>query len=215
MDEERISKKELLEQTGISYGQLYRWKRERLIPEEWFIKQSAFTGQETYFPREQVLTRVQAILSLKDTHSLDELAQLFSPEPGSVIAVEDLERFEELNQKLLALLQQDVDARETYASSEVVFLAALSRFIGVEGFDATAAALLAQRALSVARSKDAAGTNCTLFSSNAGEVGFHVVFHRGSTPPLFDTAITVIGTLALGETAELLGTFLQTTNQKA
>ena len=56
-----ISKKELLAQTGISYGQLYRWKRARLIPEEWFLKQSAFTGQETFFPREQVLRRIQAI----------------------------------------------------------------------------------------------------------------------------------------------------------
>lgn len=44
-----ISKKDLLAITGISYGQLYRWKRERLIPEEWFIKQSSYTGQETFF----------------------------------------------------------------------------------------------------------------------------------------------------------------------
>ena len=57
-----ISKKELLAVTGISYGQLYRWKRERLIPEEWFIKQSAYTGQETFFPRQQILSRVQTIL---------------------------------------------------------------------------------------------------------------------------------------------------------
>ena len=42
-----ISKKDLLARTGISYGQLYRWKRQNLIPEEWFIKKSTFTGQET------------------------------------------------------------------------------------------------------------------------------------------------------------------------
>ena len=42
-----ISKKDLLIQTNISYGQLYRWKREGLIPEEWFIKKSVSTGQET------------------------------------------------------------------------------------------------------------------------------------------------------------------------
>ena len=45
-----ISKKDLLKTTGISYGQLYRWKREGLIPEEWFVKRSSPTGQETYFP---------------------------------------------------------------------------------------------------------------------------------------------------------------------
>ena len=37
MLEELISKKELLELMEISYGQLYRWKRKNLIPEEWFI----------------------------------------------------------------------------------------------------------------------------------------------------------------------------------
>lgn len=71
MDE--ISKKELLTETGISYGQLYRWKREGLIPEDWFIKRSAFTGQETFFPRDRMLARVNAILALKDTHSLEQI----------------------------------------------------------------------------------------------------------------------------------------------
>jgi DNA-binding transcriptional MerR regulator len=68
-----ITKKELLVQTGISYGQLYRWKREGLIPEEWFVKRSSFTGQETYFPRERILARVNAILGMKDEYSLEEI----------------------------------------------------------------------------------------------------------------------------------------------
>ena len=71
---DKISIKELLAQTGISYGQLYRWKREGLIPEEWFIKQSAFTGQETFFPKDQIMERVAFILREKDSHSLEELA---------------------------------------------------------------------------------------------------------------------------------------------
>jgi len=71
MDE--ISKKELLAQTGISYGQLYRWKREGLIPEEWFVKRSAFTGQETFFPKERILERVGVILEMKDEQSLEEI----------------------------------------------------------------------------------------------------------------------------------------------
>ena len=79
-----ISKKDLLAVMGISYGQLYRWKRQRLIPEEWFLKQSAYTGQETFFPREQILSRIQSILELKDKYSLDELARLLSPQaPGT------------------------------------------------------------------------------------------------------------------------------------
>ncbi|WIV18875.1 YhbD family protein [Paenibacillus polygoni] len=79
MTEDLISKKELLEQTGISYGQLYRWKRKNLIPEDWFIRKSSFTGQETFFPRESILTRIDRIKNMKDELSLDELADVFSP----------------------------------------------------------------------------------------------------------------------------------------
>jgi DNA-binding transcriptional MerR regulator len=71
MDE--ISKKDLLLETGISYGQLYRWKREGLIPEEWFVKRASFTGQETFFPRERALERVRAILEMKEGQSLEEI----------------------------------------------------------------------------------------------------------------------------------------------
>ena len=79
MSEELLSKKELLERTGISYGQLYRWKRKNLIPEEWFIRRSSFTGQETFFPKDKILTRVKRIQSLKDEVSLDDLADILSP----------------------------------------------------------------------------------------------------------------------------------------
>ncbi|PFO04660.1 hypothetical protein COJ85_11555 [Bacillus sp. AFS076308] len=79
MSDELISKKELLELAGISYGQLYRWKRKDLIPEEWFIRKSTFTGQETFFPKEKVLERINKIQTMKDNLSLDELADMFSP----------------------------------------------------------------------------------------------------------------------------------------
>lgn len=79
MSEELVSKKELLELTGISYGQLYRWKRKDLIPEEWFIRKSTFTGQETFFPKEKILERIEKIQTMKENLSLDELAVMFSP----------------------------------------------------------------------------------------------------------------------------------------
>ena len=76
-----LSKKELLQMTGISYGQLYRWKRKHLIPESWFVRRATFTGQETFFPRDAIIERVQLILSLKSETALDELAQqLQNPE---------------------------------------------------------------------------------------------------------------------------------------
>lgn len=77
---EMISKKELLQITKISYGQLYRWKREGLIPDEWFIKQSVASGQETYFYKEQIIPRIETILSLKDRYSHEEIKQFLKPE---------------------------------------------------------------------------------------------------------------------------------------
>lgn len=81
MEEELISKKEILDMTGISYGQLYRWKRKDLIPEEWFIKKSSYTGQETFFPREKIINRINKILELKDDMPLDDLAAMFTNKP--------------------------------------------------------------------------------------------------------------------------------------
>lgn len=89
MEENLISKKELLELTGISYGALYRWKRKQLIPEDWFIKKSTFTGPETFFPREKVLERIAKIQEMKEQVSLDELAKQFS---GSPIEIETTAR---------------------------------------------------------------------------------------------------------------------------
>lgn len=95
-----ISKKDLLAVTGISYGQLYRWKRQQLIPEEWFIKKASYTGQETFFPREQIISRVQTILQLKDEYSMEQLAAMFAEEgkrPAG-LTPEQLMQIEELPQ---------------------------------------------------------------------------------------------------------------------
>jgi len=80
---EWISKKELLLETGISYGQLYRWKREGLIPESWFVKRAVPSGQETFLPREMILNRIAFILKYKDRHPLSELNQMLSPDSES------------------------------------------------------------------------------------------------------------------------------------
>ena len=72
--EDLISKKEVLEQYGISYGALYRWKRMGLIPEAWFSRKSTTTGQETFFRRDQICPRLELILSRRDGTSLEKLA---------------------------------------------------------------------------------------------------------------------------------------------
>jgi|SRR5690554_4736001 len=88
---EEISKKDLLILTGISYGQLYRWKRKGLIPEEWFIKRASFTGQETYFPKDLILERIDKILELKDDVSLEELSEIINNKKIKKITISDLQ----------------------------------------------------------------------------------------------------------------------------
>ena len=80
MEEELISKKELLEQYQISYGALYRWKRMGLIPESWFLRRSTPSGQETYFHTKQICLRVERILESKERVSLDALIHLYLAE---------------------------------------------------------------------------------------------------------------------------------------
>ena len=89
MNEELLSKKELLDLAGISYGQLYRWKRKNLIPEEWFVRKSTFTGQETFFPKEKILDRINKIQTMKENLSLDELANMFSPSVADLNLTKD------------------------------------------------------------------------------------------------------------------------------
>ena len=82
-DKNLISKKQLLEKYEISYGALYRWKRKGLIPEDWFIKKSTTTGQETFFPKDLITERVELILEKKEDVLLDELAEKISGEEES------------------------------------------------------------------------------------------------------------------------------------
>ncbi len=121
-----ISKKDLLKETGISYGQLYRWKREGIIPEEWFIKQSAFTGQETVFPKTQILNRIKAIQELKDKYTLEELAKILSPEIADrYFTTDGLEIIEEIQKNLIPAFVQGFD-KNSFTFIEVIIMIALS-----------------------------------------------------------------------------------------
>jgi DNA-binding transcriptional MerR regulator len=123
-----ITKKELLNETGISYGQLYRWKREGLIPEEWFIKQPSFTGQETIFPRNKILNRIKAIQELKDKYSLEELAKILSPEVAErYFTTEDLKVIEEIKDNLIPAFVQAFQ-KNNFSFIEVLIMIALTDF---------------------------------------------------------------------------------------
>ncbi len=132
MDPELISKKDLLGQAGISYGQLYRWKRKGLIPEDWFIRKSTFTGQETFFPREKVLARIERIKTMQDEDaSLDEIADAVAPNLGEVsMSIDQISEKRLVSPQAIELFTQGVcDCSEALVFGEVVSLSALDTLL--------------------------------------------------------------------------------------
>ncbi|OPJ61407.1 YhbD family protein [Clostridium oryzae] len=123
MDEELISKKELLRVMGISYGQLYRWKRKNIIPEEWFIKKSSFTGQETFFPKKLIIERIAKIMDMKDDLSLDDLAEKFSSNPTSVqLTREEILSNKLINEEILSIYEDTAGAVQNYNFENLLFM---------------------------------------------------------------------------------------------
>ncbi|MGE7612778.1 YhbD family protein [Paenibacillus sp. NPDC101420] len=132
MEDDLISKKQLLDLTGISYGQLYRWKRKQLIPEEWFIRKSTFTGQETFFPKEMILSRIHNIVNMKDGLSLDEMADKLSDkasfEKVSLTAKEIIER-NIVSTTTLRKFGESLGDESKYTFEELVHLFAVDRLL--------------------------------------------------------------------------------------
>lgn len=130
MDEELISKKDLLDLTGISYGQLYRWKRKNVIPEEWFIKKSTFTGQETFFPKERILDRIDKIINLKDGLSLDDLADKFSNNPSDIILKkEEIIKYNLASKWTFDVYEEVFNVSLQYSFDEVLYIYILDRLL--------------------------------------------------------------------------------------
>lgn len=128
MDPELISKKELLKITGISYGQLYRWKRKKLIPEDWFIKKSTFTGQETFFPKYKVIDRIEKIKSMKGDISLDSLAEMLSPDlTKKTVTYEDLNDRNIVSEATLDFYKKEYGETTKFNFEEIISLYLLDK----------------------------------------------------------------------------------------
>lgn len=180
-----ISKKELLQQTGISYGQLYRWKREKLIPESWFIKQASYTGQETFFPREQILPRIQAILDNKDKYSLSELSRMLSPDTApALVCGTALSEITEIAADLLPAILY-FDQKESYDLFDLALFASISRAaetLGIRGDDRRE---IVELCISTAKLRQ---LDSVLTVFRAGDA-YHAVMTKADSPLVFDSTI--------------------------
>lgn len=139
MEDTLISKKDLLEEADISYGQLYRWKRKNLIPEEWFVRKSTFTGQETFFPKEKILERINKIKQLKDDLSLDALAEMFSPKPNEDFSLTKKELISRniVSEIVFSLLPEPVKLDQTLHFKTILLLYSIHKTLqqGDVGFE--------------------------------------------------------------------------------
>ena len=131
---ELLSKQELLARTGISYGQLYRWKWEGLVPEEWFIKQPSFTGQETFFPKDQILRKITAIRDLKGSPSLERSSVLLASGDESAVDLKELSAIPEIRRDFLILFERSFGTKGASigATAIVYFLLCMSTNLGIQ-----------------------------------------------------------------------------------
>lgn len=191
---ELLSKKELLALTGISYGQLYRWKREQLIPEEWFIKQSSYTGQETFFPKEKILDRVSAILEMKDAHSLEALAKMLTPEISNAISLQTLQQIVAFDADQWEIIQTHF-GQEDYRLIEVAFLALVYE-ASRNGLSLQAFEKLIQYGRDIVLEQKHLDIHCTIFMTDHG---CHIAFSKEAVT--FDSSIEIVVSKLLSETA--------------
>ncbi|MFT8318167.1 MAG: YhbD family protein [Sporolactobacillus sp.] len=203
MDEVLITKKELLEETGISYGQLYRWKRKNLIPDEWFIRKSTFTGQETFFPKEKILKRVQNIAQLKDSMSLDQLAERFSAQSVNKLKVSVKKLLERniVSEQTYALFAKLEGEKEILTFAEVLTVAILDGLLKSGHLSLGEAADLLS--LMKANSKEFYQKNCCLYFIR--KMGVSVFMIAGDQAPIyFDEEVRIIDRIAIPEKMESL-----------
>jgi DNA-binding transcriptional MerR regulator len=130
MESNQISKKDLLDLTGISYGQLYRWKRKGLIPEDWFIRKAAFTGQETFFPRDEILARIEKIKNMKEDLSLEDIAGRLSPLPSEIgLTPEEIIERKISSQNILEMYTRTHRAERSFSFRDIFALYVMNKLL--------------------------------------------------------------------------------------
>lgn len=204
MDQELISKKDLLDATGISYGQLYRWKRKQLIPEEWFIRKSTFTGQETFFPKRLIMARIDKIVNMKDDLSLDELADKLTDTsvfPDLSLSIESIRERNIVSSSVVNRFHKSDRPGSVYSFGEALCLFAVDKLLSTGEMSLEEGDLL-HETLSGQLSKLAGKPADILFFRKMGVSSFAIV--TVPTDIVFDAKVKVVARLSLTELAEQL-----------
>ena len=187
---EYITKKELLEQAGISYGQLYRWKRLGMIPESWFIKRPAATGQETVLPRKKILARIEEIQSLMEAHSLEDIVAMLSADvKKDVISFEELYKSPYLQNEYVNAVG-NYFKKPGYTAVEYMMIICAADVARKERFTTRQYVDLLRYCLPVAEKCTTLECRCVFFAAGGD---WHIALLDNKTPPVFDHGLRIGG----------------------
>lgn len=187
---EYITKKELLEKTGISYGQLYRWKRMGLIPESWFIKRPSATGQETVLPYKKITTRIEEIQSLMERHSLEQIVPMLSADvKKEVIAFEDLYKSPYLKTEYVNAVG-NYFKKHGYTACEYIMIICAADVAAKERFTTRQYVDLLRYCLPVAAKCTSLECRCVFFAAGGD---WHIALLDNKTAPVFDHGLRIAG----------------------
>jgi len=202
MDDKLISKKELLNLEQISYGTLYRWKRQGLIPESWFIHRATDIGQATFFPAEKIITRIERIKELKNELSVDQMQELFSANVESFkIPLEDFKSLELVGKMSLTAFTSVFPGKDLLDFNDVFGMYVVDHLMKLSGIyleDAKQVLRLLCKYMSVETSKEYQ----LLFLRKMGVP--MTVLVRGDDEILLEDNTEVIACANLGEFEEAL-----------
>ena len=186
---EYITKKDLLEKVGISYGRLYRWKRLGLIPEEWFIKRAAPTGQETVLPAAKVLERIDKIKEMMKSLSLDEIAARFSFDPHrQALPFEGLYRLEGLDIQY-ANAVGNYFKKEGYTATELMMILCCAKTADREKYTVRQYVDLLRYRLPLAAKAENTAKRCVIFAAGGD---YHIALFDLGAKAVFDNGLRVI-----------------------
>ena len=188
--QEYITKKELLEQMNISYGQLYRWKRIGLIPESWFIKRPSTTGQETILPRRKIVKRIQDIQQLMTTHSLEQIVARYAFSPrADVIEFENLYKSKHLTAEYVSALG-NYFKKPGYTAVEYMMIICCADVARKERFTTRQYVDLLRYALPVAQKCEKTETRCIFFAAGGD---YHIALVDNTAGITFDMGLRTMG----------------------
>lgn len=192
-----ITKINLLKETGISYGQLYRWKRMGLIPESWFIKRPAPTGQETILPRDKILDRIAEIKSLMKVYSLEELAEKYkdTKEVDDADITNPVITFDELYESDY-LIAEYVNAvgnyfkKPAYTACEYMMIIACADVARKERFTTREYVDILRYSLPVADRCKSVNVKIVIFAAGGDT---HIMIYESEEDAIFDSGLRVLG----------------------